>query len=74
MSGMSSLKTQTVQKTNITVYIADMDVAEQVKIEQELPLIYKDGLEGYDLGSLIELTMDVYDLDDQYGIQVDYWS
>lgn len=27
MSGMSSLKTQTVQKTNITVYIADMDVA-----------------------------------------------
>jgi len=39
-SGMSSLKTQTVQKTNITVYIADMDVAEQVKIEQELPLIY----------------------------------
>lgn len=74
MSGMSSLKTQTVQKTNITVYIADMDVAEQVKIEQELPLIYRDGLEGFDLGSLIELTMDVYDLDDQYGIQVDYWS
>jgi hypothetical protein len=51
-----------------------MDVAEQVKIEQELALIYQDGLEGYDLGSLIELTMDVYDLDDQYGVQVDYWS
>jgi len=45
-----------------------------VKIEHELPLVHKDGIEGYDLGALIEIAMDVYDLDEQYGVQVDYWS
>ena len=31
-------------------------------------------MEGYDLGALIDLALDVYDLDSQFGIQVDYWS
>lgn len=74
VSSNTSMRKPTIKKTNITVYVADMDVDEQVKIEQELPLIYQDGLEGYDLGSLIDLAMDVYDLDEQYGVQVDYWS
>jgi hypothetical protein len=34
-----------------------------VKIEHPLPLIEKDGIEGYDLGALIDITMEVYDLD-----------
>lgn len=73
---MSSLNARkpTVKKTNITVVIADMDLQDQVKIEQELQLIYQDGIEGYDLGSLIDIAMDVYDLDQEYGVQVDYWS
>ena len=51
-----------------------MEINSQVKIELELPLVYQDGVEGYDLGALIDLAMDVYDLDAQYGVQVDYWS
>jgi len=45
-----------------------MDISDQVKIEQELPLIVQDGLEGFDLGSLIDIALDVYDLDPQYGV------
>jgi len=31
-------------------------------------------VEGYDLGALIDLALDVYDLDPQFGVQIDYWS
>lgn len=74
VSRISSQRKQTLKKTNITVVVADMGFDDQVKIEHELPLIYQDGHEGYDLGALIDIAMDVYDLDEQYGVQVDYWS
>jgi hypothetical protein len=63
-----------VKKTNITVLVADMEMNDQVKIEHPLPLIVKDNVEGYDLGALIDLALDVYDLDPQFGVQIDYWS
>lgn len=62
------------KKLNIQVLIADMEINEQVKIEHELKPILSDGLEGYDLGALIDIAMEVYDLDPQFGVQVDYWS
>jgi len=63
-----------VKKTNIQVLVADMEMSDQVKIELELPLICKDNVEGYDLGALIDLALEVYDLDSQFGVQIDYWS
>lgn len=68
VSRISSMRKPSLKKTNITVVIADMDINDQVKVEQDLPLIVQDGLEGYDLGSLIDIAMDVYDLDPQYGV------
>lgn len=74
LSDKSRPRMPSIKKTNITVLVADMDINDQVKIEHPLPLIEKDGIEGYDLGALIDITMEVYDLDPQFGIQVDYWS
>lgn len=77
ISGLSSLtnrSTKITKKTSITVVVADMDISLQHKIEQELPLILQNGIVGYDLCSLVDLAMDVYDLDPEYGVQVDYWS
>ena len=51
-----------------------MEIKDQMPIEAELPLICVDNIEGYDLGALIDLALEVYDLDSQFGIQVDYWS
>lgn len=57
------LRLPSFNKTNITVLVADMEINDQVKIELELPLICKGNVEGYDLGALVELAMEVYDLD-----------
>ena len=51
------------KKTNIRVQVADMDVADQMPIEHELPLICVENVEGYDLGALVNLALEVYDLD-----------
>lgn len=32
-------------------------------IEHDLPVIFQDGVEGYDLGALVDITMEWYDLD-----------
>ena len=40
-----------------------MDPADQMPIEHELPLICVENVEGYDLGALVNLALEVYDLD-----------
>ena len=62
------------RSSRITVLIANTNPEDSLKIEHELPCIVRNNVVGYDLATLVGVTMDAYHLDPKFGIQVDYWS
>lgn len=61
-------------KDLIKIIVDGQELNDQVDLTVQLPLIFEDEHEGYNLETLVDKAMEFYNLDHRCGVQVDYWA